>query len=114
MRRTVQLLGRASTPTDGRWQRGADVGALYLADERDTAVAERYLYLAERGLRLEEQDEPWIVGIVLARRLISPKVARCPPGCSFGCSFCPDKPSTTGSNRGTARAARTAGMALQP
>ena len=45
-----QLLGRASTPTDGRWQRGADVGALYLADEIDTAVAEWYRYLAERGL----------------------------------------------------------------
>ena len=44
------LLGRAPTPTDGRWQRGANVGGLYLADETDTAVAEWYRYLAERGL----------------------------------------------------------------
>lgn len=44
------LLGRASTPTDGRWQRGTNVGGLYLADETGTAVAEWYRYLAERGL----------------------------------------------------------------
>jgi RES domain-containing protein len=45
-----QLLGRAVTPADGRWQRGANVGALYLADEPNTAVGEWYRYLAERGL----------------------------------------------------------------
>lgn len=44
------LLGRVPTPTDGRWQRGAKVGGLYLADETGTAVAEWYRYLAERGL----------------------------------------------------------------
>ena len=44
------LLGRASVPTDGRWQRGENGGALYLADEPETAVAEWYRYLAERGL----------------------------------------------------------------
>ncbi len=44
------LLGRAVEPTDGRWQRGEVVRALYLADERATAVAEWYRLLAERGL----------------------------------------------------------------
>lgn len=44
------LLGRTATPTGGRWQRGSAIGALYLADEPDTAVAEWYRYLAERGL----------------------------------------------------------------
>lgn len=46
----LTLLGRASVPTDGRWQCGLTVGALYLADESETAVAEWYRYLAERGL----------------------------------------------------------------
>ena len=44
------LLGRSAEPSDGRWQRGEIVQALYLADERDTAVAEWYRFLAERGL----------------------------------------------------------------
>jgi RES domain-containing protein len=44
------LLGRATEPTDGRWQRGEVVRGLYLADEPATAVAEWYRYLAERGL----------------------------------------------------------------
>jgi hypothetical protein len=44
------LFGRATDPTDGRWQRGGVVRGLYLADEPATAVAERYRYLAERGL----------------------------------------------------------------
>lgn len=44
------LLGRSPEPTDGRWQRGEVVRGLYLADEPDTAVAEWYRYLAERGL----------------------------------------------------------------
>lgn len=35
---------------DNRWQRGAEVDALYLADEADTAWAEWYRHLAEGGL----------------------------------------------------------------
>ena len=44
------LLGRAAEPTDGRWQRGETVRALYLADEAVTAIAEWYRWLAERGV----------------------------------------------------------------
>ncbi len=44
------LLGRASTPSDGRWQRGEIVPALYLADTMATATAEWYRSLAEWGL----------------------------------------------------------------
>jgi RES domain-containing protein len=35
---------------DGRWQRGRSVGAVYLADEADTAWAEWYRALAELAL----------------------------------------------------------------
>lgn len=35
---------------DNRWQRGAVVDALYLADEDDTLWAEWYRHLAERGI----------------------------------------------------------------
>ena len=45
-----ELLGRAAEPTDGRWQRGDVVDALYLADQPDTAIAEWYRFLAEHGL----------------------------------------------------------------
>lgn len=45
----AQLLDRASTPADGRWQRGDIVAALYLADAAETATAEWYRSLAERG-----------------------------------------------------------------
>jgi RES domain-containing protein len=44
------LLGRAATPTDGRWQRGEHVPGLYLADNAATAVAEWYRFLAELGI----------------------------------------------------------------
>ena len=44
------LLGRAERLTAKRWQRDEVVRALYLADEPDTAVAEWYRFLAERGL----------------------------------------------------------------
>lgn len=44
------LLGRAAEATDGRWQHGEVVRALYLADEPATAIAEWYRLLAERGL----------------------------------------------------------------
>lgn len=43
------LLGRPSTPADGRWQHGDTIAALYLADSVSTATAEWYRSLAERG-----------------------------------------------------------------
>lgn len=46
----AELLGRAETPADGRWQRGETVPALYLADTAETATAEWYRALAEWGL----------------------------------------------------------------
>jgi RES domain-containing protein len=46
----ADLLGRASPPSDGRWQRGKTVPALYLADTAQTANAEWYRSLAEWGL----------------------------------------------------------------
>lgn len=46
----ADLLGRSSTPSDGRWQRGEIVPALYLADTVATATAEWYRSLAEWGL----------------------------------------------------------------
>jgi RES domain-containing protein len=45
-----ELLGRPAEPTDGRWQRGELVRGLYLAEEAETAIAEWYRWLAERGL----------------------------------------------------------------
>lgn len=42
-------MGRATPPADGRRQRGAIVSALYLADSAQTATAEWYRLLAERG-----------------------------------------------------------------
>jgi RES domain-containing protein len=46
----ADLLGRADTPSDGRWQRGDVVRALYLADTVATATSEWYRSLAEWGL----------------------------------------------------------------
>jgi RES domain-containing protein len=46
----ADLFGRADTPSDGRWQRGDIVRALYLADTVATATAEWYRSLAEWGL----------------------------------------------------------------
>jgi RES domain-containing protein len=45
------LLGRATRLTAKRWQRDHVVRAVYLADEPETAVAEWYRFLAERGMR---------------------------------------------------------------
>lgn len=42
-------------PPDNRWQRGGVVGALYLADSEDTAWAEWYRHLAEKGVPPNEQ-----------------------------------------------------------
>ncbi len=46
----ADLLGRASVPADGRWQRGEVVPGLYLADSIETVTAEWYRSLAELGL----------------------------------------------------------------
>lgn len=46
----VAALFRPQPPDDNRWQRGATVDALYLADGEATAWAEWYRHLAERGL----------------------------------------------------------------
>ncbi len=46
----ADLLGRADSPADGRWQRGEIVPGLYLADNVETATAEWYRSLAEWGL----------------------------------------------------------------
>lgn len=46
----ADLLGCASVPSDGRWQRGEVVPGLYLADSIETATAEWYRSLAEWGL----------------------------------------------------------------
>jgi RES domain-containing protein len=48
--------GRAATPTDGRWQHGAVVPGLYLAEDTATAVAEWYRLLAELGTPPPEQS----------------------------------------------------------
>lgn len=64
------LLGRAPVPTDGRWQRGSVVSALYLADEADTAIAEWYRVLAELGLppsrRIPHDHHFWAIDLTLA------------------------------------------------
>jgi RES domain-containing protein len=74
------LLGRASVPTDGRWQRGRTVGALYLADERETAVAEWYRYLAERGLpathAIPHDHHVWSVELKVANLSDTDRLAR--------------------------------------
>jgi RES domain-containing protein len=46
----TDLWGRSAEATDGRWQHGGVVQALYLADTAQTAIAEWYRFLAERGL----------------------------------------------------------------
>jgi RES domain-containing protein len=74
------LLGRASVPTDGRWQRGLTVGGLYLADEPGTAVAEWYRYLAERGLppahAIPHDHHVWRVELEVANLSDTDRLAR--------------------------------------
>jgi RES domain-containing protein len=64
------LLGRSATPSDGRWQRARVTSALYLADSRETATAEWYRSLAERGFYPEDylpfDHHLWEVGLRLA------------------------------------------------
>lgn len=50
----ADLLGQASVPAHGRWQRGEVVPGLYLADSIETATAEWYRSLAEWGLSPQE------------------------------------------------------------
>lgn len=63
------LLGRAPVATDGRWQRGGVVRALYLADDRNTAIAEWYRVLAELGLpparRIPHDHHIWAIDLEL-------------------------------------------------
>ena len=66
----ADLLGRASVPADGRWQRGEVVPGLYLADCIETATAEWYRSLAEWGLAPEDHvpydHHEWHVEVRLA------------------------------------------------
>jgi RES domain-containing protein len=50
VRAGIDPLGTGSPPGDGRWQRGARVAAIYLADGEETTWAEWYRMLAERAL----------------------------------------------------------------
>jgi RES domain-containing protein len=50
LRHGADPLALGDPPADGRWQRGAAVGALYLAQEEETAWAEWYRVLAELGM----------------------------------------------------------------
>jgi RES domain-containing protein len=66
----ANLLGRSSTPSDGRWQRGGIIPALYLADTVATATAEWYRSLAEWGLSPQDHvpydHHRWRVELELA------------------------------------------------
>jgi RES domain-containing protein len=66
----ADLLGRADPPSDGRWQHGEIVPALYLADTTQTATAEWYRALAERGFSPQDHvpydDHHWRLDLELA------------------------------------------------
>jgi len=74
------LLGRPSAPSDGRWQHGDVVAALYLADERDTAVAEWYRVLSEHGLppsrAIPHDHHIWRIHLELADLSSAERLAR--------------------------------------
>jgi RES domain-containing protein len=74
------LLGRASEATDGRWQHGEVVRALYLADEPATAIAEWYRLLAERGLppgrAIPHDHHVWQLDLQLADLSTPERLAR--------------------------------------
>jgi RES domain-containing protein len=65
---------------DNRWQRGAVVDALYLADSEETAWAEWYRHLAEKGLPPDEQMPrrlwQWEVDIRAANLSTEARLAR--------------------------------------
>lgn len=66
----ADLLGRGLPPADGRWQKGEDVGGLYLADNAGTATAEWYRALAEQGFRprdhVPHDHHRWQIDVELA------------------------------------------------
>jgi len=66
----AELLGRASVPADGRWQRGDVVPGLYLADSIETATAEWHRSLAEWGLAPQDHvpydHHEWRLDLLLA------------------------------------------------
>lgn len=74
------LLGRSVEPTDGRWQHGDVAHALYLADSAETAVAEWYRLLAERGLppgqAIPHDHHVWEAHIDVADLSTTHKLAR--------------------------------------
>lgn len=73
------LLGRSAMPSDGRWQRGGKISALYLADSTSTADAEWYRSLAEWGLHPEDflpfDHHFWEISLELADLSDSEKLA---------------------------------------
>jgi RES domain-containing protein len=75
-----ELLGRPAQPTDGRWQRAEVVSGLYLADEPDTAIAEWYRLLAERGIpphfRVPFELHVWSIDVTLADLSSPDRLAR--------------------------------------
>ena len=67
-------------PPDARWQRGAVVDALYLADEEDTAWAEWYRHLAELGVppgrQMPRAVWTWELDVNLADLCTEPRLQR--------------------------------------
>jgi RES domain-containing protein len=67
-------------PPDSRWQRGAAVDAVYLADEPDTAWAEWYRHLAEVGVPPQMQMPrdlwAWAVNVEVADLSDTARLAR--------------------------------------
>lgn len=66
----ADLLGRGLPPSDGRWQKGEDIGGLYLADDAETATAEWYRALGELGFRPQDHvphdHHRWRIAVELA------------------------------------------------
>lgn len=60
-------LARPPILADGRWQRGQEVDAIYLADSPETAWAEWYRWLAEAGLppRVGLPRDLWPIDVAL-------------------------------------------------
>ena len=67
-------------PPDSRWQRGDIVDALYLGDVEDTAWAEWYRHLAEKGIPPDEQMPrrlwQWDADVRVANLSTAPRLAR--------------------------------------
>jgi RES domain-containing protein len=67
-------------PPDNRWQRGAVVDAIYLANDEDTAWAEWYRHLAENGIpperALPRDLWEWEVDVELADLSTEARLAR--------------------------------------